>query len=58
MIIHGDGDGDGDGDGQGHVSVYLTIIGKSSLHALWEECRGIFAISRLSRVSRNVSYRS
>ncbi|KAK4720632.1 hypothetical protein R3W88_010865 [Solanum pinnatisectum] len=32
MIIYPDGDG----DGAGHISVYLAIIGKSSLHAVWE----------------------
>ncbi|KAH0756967.1 hypothetical protein KY290_020460 [Solanum tuberosum] len=32
MIIYPDGDG----DGAGHISVYLVIIGKSSLHAVWE----------------------
>ncbi|KAG5568583.1 hypothetical protein H5410_064400 [Solanum commersonii] len=32
MIIYPDGDR----DGAGHISVYLAIIGKSSLHAVWE----------------------
>ncbi|KAK4720633.1 hypothetical protein R3W88_010866 [Solanum pinnatisectum] len=32
MIIHPDGYR----DGAGHISVYLAIIGKSSLHAVWE----------------------
>ncbi|KAG5568582.1 hypothetical protein H5410_064399, partial [Solanum commersonii] len=32
MIIHPDGDG----DGADHISVYLAIIGPSSLHGVWE----------------------
>ncbi|PHT81271.1 hypothetical protein T459_14286 [Capsicum annuum] len=32
MIIHSDGNG----DGQGHISVYLAIVGPSSLHVDWE----------------------
>ncbi|KAM3339057.1 ubiquitin C-terminal hydrolase 12-like [Capsicum galapagoense] len=32
MIIHPDGNG----DGQGHISVYLAIVGPSSLHVDWE----------------------
>ncbi|KAM3235271.1 hypothetical protein P3L10_015307 [Capsicum annuum] len=80
MIIHPDGNG----DGKGHISVYLAIVGTSSLLADWEvnasfsflifdqihdnytvmrgtnyslmqEWSGVFAISRLNGVSRNVS---